>query len=153
MKTEFELPLQPLLYFVKESCHEGLHKILEDIWELASDPDIESLGPLPGFIRDFIQRLKTHLKAEESELFPMIESDYPLPLAYPIQNLIDEHARFDDDLALIRKMTNDFEVQESFDDKIMYFYRRVLELERIILNHIHIESFVLYPMVLKTKLI
>lgn len=149
MKTVFELQLPALLCFVKESCHENLHNSLNELRDLASDRDMAPITHIATFVKDFIRRVQFHLAMEENDLFPLIEHQSNSTYNFPICDLLDDHDEFDKDLVLLRAMTNNFEVPETFDDKKMYFYRKLIELERIILNHIQLENHVLYPMVLK----
>lgn len=149
MKTIFELQLPSLLCFVKESCHENLHSTLIELRDLASDTDLAPINHVASFVKDFIRRVQFHLSMEENDLFPLIEQQSLKTNIFPIHDLLDDHDEFDKDLFIIRSMTNDFEVLENFDDKRMYFYRKLIELERIVKNHIHLENHILYPMVLK----
>lgn len=144
----FELPLPALLCFVKESCHENLHETMNELRDLAHDKDLRSLKPVASFVEDFIRRVQFHLAAEENELFPLIESDKKETYIYPIHHLMDEHDEFDKDLLILRSMTNNFEIRSDLNDKSRYFYLMLLELERIILNHIRLENHVLFPMVI-----
>jgi regulator of cell morphogenesis and NO signaling len=149
MKTVFELQLPALLCFVKESCHDNLHCSLNELRELASDRDLAPITHVATFVKDFIRRLQFHLAMEENDLFPLIEHQSQRTTVFPISDLLDDHDEFDKDLFVLRSMTNNFEIKDNFDDKKMYFYRKLIELERIIKNHIQLENHVLYPMVLK----
>jgi iron-sulfur cluster repair protein YtfE (RIC family) len=151
MKKEFKLPLPALLYFVKESCHENLHHAIIELRDLTNEREIPQDTEIRFFIKDFIRRLQIHLLAEETDLFPLFEKHKNIHNIYPIHNLIKDHAQFHDDLIQIRRMTNNFEIHENIELKKIDFYRKLIELERIIQNHIHIENYVLYPMMLRNK--
>lgn len=145
----FDLPLPALLCFVKESCHENLHETMDELRDLAHDKDLKVLRPIATYVEDFIRRVQFHLAAEENEFFPLIEHQKKESFYYPIHHLMDDHDEFDKDLSILRSMTNNFEVRSDLNDKSRYFYLRLLELERIILNHIKLENHVLFPMVVQ----
>ena len=144
----FELALPALLCFVKESCHENLHETMNELRDLTHDKDLKPLKPVATFVEEFIRRVQFHLAAEENELFPLIENDKKETNVYPIHHLMDDHDEFNKDLLILRSMTNNFEVRSDLNDKSRYFYLRLLELERIIMNHIRLENYVLFPMVI-----
>jgi iron-sulfur cluster repair protein YtfE (RIC family) len=150
MKTEFELSLPALLHFIKESCHENLHLTLIDLRDIVQGSEIPEDSDIIIFIKDFIQRLQIHLIAEEIDLFPFFETPHLGGEVYSIHNLMKDHAQFNRDLAMIRWMTNDFELSGDINERRLDIYGKLIELERIIKNHIQLENSLLYPIILKT---
>jgi regulator of cell morphogenesis and NO signaling len=150
MKTVFELQLPDVLSFVKQSCHENLHDNLVALRDLADEKDMDLIpAQLSPFVKDFIRRIQYHLTMEENDLFPMIEKQMRESNVFPIHNLLEDHDEFGSDLEKLRVLTKNYTLLPEFNPKAVRFYKMLLELERIIQNHIQIENNVLYPMVLK----
>lgn len=149
MKTVFDLQLPALLCFVKESCHENLHDTLVDLREMANERGLSHVPEeLPSFVKDLIRRIQFHLAMEENDLFPLIEMQKKESNIFPIYSLLDDHDVFDQDLVSLREMTDNYAI-DGLCEKGLSLYSKLLELERIILNHIQLENHVLYPLVLK----
>ena len=146
--NKFDLPLPTILSFVKESCHETLHDSLSEIRDLAGNEENQGKDSLAYFVKDFIRRVQFHMSLEENDLFPLIEKQKRESAIYPIYSLLDDHDEFERDLLILRKMTNGFD-HAGLNEKTKHFYSRLIELERIIFNHISLENHVLYPMVVK----
>jgi iron-sulfur cluster repair protein YtfE (RIC family) len=149
MKTVFDMQLPAVLSFVKQSCHENLHDTLCELRDIANHNDLASIQHVASFVKDFIRRLQYHLALEENNLFPLIEMQKKETNIFPIHHLLDDHDEFDTDLTTLRTMTNNFEIRTGISETCLRFYRKLVELERIILNHIQIENQILFPLVLK----
>jgi iron-sulfur cluster repair protein YtfE (RIC family) len=136
MKDVFELELPDLLYFIKASCHEGLHEILDEL-NHTSEMDFLSRKDIL-FIQRFTRKLEIHLKHEENFLFPQDNEgfDHPLP---SIQELEDDHEQMKEGLIEIRIMTGNYHREENF----VFLLK---ELDRILLNHIQLENNLLFPL-------
>jgi iron-sulfur cluster repair protein YtfE (RIC family) len=151
MKEEqkFELQLPDLLYFVKESCHENLHDTLNDLRDMS-----DKMSPLfvsetlRDFLRNFIREVQTHLAHEENTVFPSIAAGTGKNKAASIHHLVDDHDQMKLSLLEIRRMTSNYSLPMDLDVKGLAFFRKLREMDRIILNHIQIEDHILFPMVL-----
>jgi iron-sulfur cluster repair protein YtfE (RIC family) len=157
MKEQFELQLPDLLSFVKVSCHENLHDTLNELRDdstnfFRSAQTYEGLPEqLPHFLLHFIQTIQMHLAHEENTLFPSIAAGKAMSQASSIPHLVDDHEQMKLDLLTIRQMTQNYELPDHLNIKIIHFYKKLREMDRIILNHIQIEDHILFPMLLKSS--
>lgn len=150
MKTEqFELQLPDLLYFVKESCHANLHTTLSDLREMTDHVSpLFITDDLRDYLKNFIREIQLHLAHEENTFFPSISAGNARSKAASIHHLVDDHDQMKMSLLQIRKMTANYALPLNLDVKGLAFFRKLREMDRIILNHIQIEDNVLFPMVL-----
>lgn len=150
MKEEqFILELPDLLYFVKESCHENLHDNLNELRDLTDKVSPAHVSEtLRDFLKNFIREIQTHLNLEETTLFPSIAAGKGKNKAASISHLVDDHDQMKISLLEIRRMTSNYSLPIDLDVKGLAFFKRLREMDRIILNHIQIEDNVLFPMVL-----
>jgi iron-sulfur cluster repair protein YtfE (RIC family) len=145
VKNVFELPLQELLYFVKVSCHDGLHDLLPEVRELCGCLD---RSQLTSFVKNFVVDIQRHLIDEETNLFPLIETDISNTLKSSIEELMHEHNKIKMDIIRMRELTHNYTPHLELDPNGMKFYKRLKEMDRILINHIQIENDILFPMVL-----
>lgn len=149
MKQQFELQLPDLLYFVKESCHENLHDTLNELRDMADNVSpIYVSDRLREFLKNFIREIQMHLAHEENTVFPSIAAGRGKNKAASIHHLVDDHDQMKLSLLEIRKMTANYALPLDLDVKGLAFFRKLREMDRIILNHIQIEDNILFPMVL-----
>lgn len=150
MKEEqFVLQLPDLLYFVKESCHENLHDTLNDLRDLADKVSpLYVSESLRDFLKNFIREIQTHLNLEETTVFPFIAAGRGKNKAASIHHLVDDHDHMKISLLEIRRLTSNYTLPRDLDVKGLTFFRKLREMDRIILNHIQIEDNILFPMVL-----
>ena len=148
MKEQFELQLPDLLYFVKESCHENLHDTLNDLKEMNEHISSHHIPDrLREFLKKFISEIQLHLAHEES-VFPSIAAGRGKNKAASIHHLVDDHEQMKVSLLEMRKMTGNYSFPIDLDMKSLAFFRKLREMDRIILNHIQIEDNILFPMIL-----
>ncbi len=153
-KTIFDLPLMDLLAFVKRCCHEGLHDTLVDLRDhsLRRIQDDGTGGQLilTEHVLGLIRRIQRHLAYEENTFFPLIEvgghQGSGLSL---IDDLINDHAQIIAAMQMIRAMTRDFEITQKMTSDCVSYYKKLVELERLLANHAQIENQILYPMLQK----
>lgn len=151
MKTteQFELQLPDLLYFVKESCHANLHMTLSDLRDLTDQVSPHYISEhFREYLKEFIREIQLHLAHEENTFFPSIAAGNARSKAASIHHLVDDHDQMRMSLLEIRKMTSNYALPVNLDVKGLAFFRKLREMDRIILNHIQIEDNVLFPMVL-----
>lgn len=155
MKNQFELQLPDLLYFVKASCHENLHDTLHELRDMTVEISKKQHGnpefpkDLPPFLIKFIQDLQRHLAHEENTLFPSIAAGKTSTRTDSIPDLVDDHEQMMANLISIRGMTHNYHLPINLDVDFLNFYKKLREMDRIILNHIQIEDQILFPMLLK----
>lgn len=145
MRNEFELDLPKLLFFVKASCHENLHDSLVEVRAIIEKNNLPK--KLTSFIRTFIQDLQRHLAEEENHLFPFIGKGRTNHSS--IKGLVDDHDKMKVSLLSIRNMTNNYQIEFESNVEKSILYKKLKELDRIILNHIQIEDHILFPMIKK----
>lgn len=150
MKTEqFELQLPDLLFFVKESCHANLHLTLHELRDMTDQVSPHFISEdLREYLKNFISEIQLHLAHEENTFFPAISAGTARSKAASIHHLVDDHDQMKMSLLEIRKMTANYAIPLNVDVKGLAFFRKLREMDRIILNHIQIEDNVLFPMVL-----
>lgn len=149
MKEQFELQLPDLLYFVKESCHENLHHTLTELREMADQVSPMFINEnLRDYLKNFIREIQVHLALEENTLFPSIANGKMKNKAASIHHLVDDHDQMKISLLEIRRMTSNYSLPLGLDVRGLSFFKKLREMDRIILNHIQIEDNILFPMVL-----
>lgn len=151
MKQNFELQLPALLYFIKESCHENLHDSLNELNSMSDDirnfEECDMVEELVFFLKSFISKTKQHLAIEENHLFPLIQAGKNQSRS--IHHLVDDHEKMKTDLLKLRSMTGNYYLAYHGNGRSSNFFEKIVEMDRIILNHIQIENNVLFPMVMK----
>ncbi len=152
--TTFNLPLTDLLTFVKRCCHENLHDNLVALRD-HSHRWIHQEGSqdrivLAEHVLAFIRSIQGHLAHEENTFFPMIELGARKgPALYPIDDLIEDHAELIVVMHKIKSLAGGLEVTPDMTSDCVSYYEKLLDLERLLLNHIQIENQILHPMLQK----
>ena len=110
----FNLPLLELLHFVKVTCHENLHDVINDLRGIneafLKNGSTESPVNLILFLNEFIRLLQLHLAIEENDFYLLIEKGKKELKIFPIYKLLEEHDEIKDYLVNIRKLTGDYEI-------------------------------------------
>ncbi len=147
----FNLPLLELLHFVKVTCHENLHDVINDLRGIneafLKNGSTESPVNLILFLNDFIRLLQLHLALEENDFYLLIEKGKKEMKIFPIYKLLEEHDEIKEYLINIRKLTGDYEII-STRPEIRQLHLKLQELDRIVVNHIHLQNHVLFPMII-----
>ncbi len=104
------------------------------------------------------QELSTHMLKEEQVLFPYIErmeqsvlAGEPVPSAFfgtvkrPIANMVAEHDDAGAVLAQIRNLTGEYTAPAGACPTFLGLYRGLLEFERDLHHHVHLENNILFP--------
>jgi len=92
--------------------------------------------------------IEEHLAKEEQILFPMILSGNLGFVRMPIQVMFREHDDHGAALRRTRDLTEDFTLPEADCTSWAALYLGLEQLERDLMDHIHLENNVLFPMVL-----
>ena len=114
--------------------------------------DLKMVFPL--FVEDFIR----HIYEEEDTLFTYIKAleraskkmYLPTKLYYllerhSIQKFAMEHEAHDDEMAGIRRITNEYEVRHDTPLHIKVIYQELREFEKSLITHARIENEILFP--------
>ena len=89
------------------------------------------------------------MQKEEQVLFPMILSGRGAMAAMPVSVMEEEHRDHGKNLERTRALTNDFIAPESACNTWRALYLGLAELERDLMEHIHLENNVLFPRALQ----
>lgn len=154
---------------------ESLSELIAHIEAMHHDFIHEELSPLEAFIGDLAEdhgerhpelrdveavfasvatRMREHMAAEESELFPVVESlDAGESLTQleaqqfrdTLESLEDDHSAIVADFDRIATLTNNYEVPEAAGEWYRTMLYRLKRLERDTCRHVHKENNLLFP--------
>ena len=96
------------------------------------------------------QELESHMQKEEEVLFPLIRSGRGAMAAMPVQVMEQEHQDHGQNLARLREFAHDFQAPEEACGTWRALYLGLAELERDLMNHIHLENNILFPRALRS---
>ena len=91
------------------------------------------------------EAVESHLTKEEQILFPLILAGRGQTAHMPVKVMIQEHEDHGQNLARIREITNKFSVPENACATWRELYRALAQLERELMDHIHLENNILFP--------
>ena len=94
--------------------------------------------------------LEQHMQKEEQVLFPLIRAGRGAIAATPVQVLEHEHKDHALNLAHTRALAHDFVPPESACNTWRALYLGLEQLERDLMQHIHLENNVLFPRALRS---
>ena len=104
---------------------------------------------LAAFLAFLSDELESHMQKEEQVLFPMILSGRGRMAAMPVQVMELEHKEHGANLERLRKLTNDHTAPSDACATWTGLYLGLAELERELMQHIHLENNVLFPRALR----
>lgn len=146
-----ERPLPEVVEHVLERFHEPHRAELPRLILMAarvehvhgSKPDCP-VG-LADHLRTMAAGLELHMQKEERVLFPMIRSGQGRMALAPIQVMEQEHEDVAAELARSRELTDDYVPPEGACGTWRALYAGLAELERDLMEHVHLENAVLFP--------
>jgi len=112
----------------KTSCPRGLAELLERM----------------------VEELEDHMQKEEQVLFPLIRRGQGALAGMPVQVLEHEHLDHGANLQRVRELAHDFEAPPEACNTWRALYLGLAELERDLMEHIHLENNVLFPRALRS---
>jgi regulator of cell morphogenesis and NO signaling len=150
------LPIPDLVAHILEHFHADHREELPRLLEMArrvekvhaDKPDCP-VG-LAAHLEAVAESLEEHMQKEEQVLFPMILAGRGRQAAMPISVMEDEHQDHGTNLAKLRKLGHDYVAPPDACSTWRALYMGLLELERMVMEHIHLENNVLFPRVLRT---
>lgn len=92
--------------------------------------------------------LESHMQKEEAVLFPMLRQGHGAHASGPIQVMEAEHEEHGENLLRLRELATDFVPPPVACGTWRALYLGLAELERDLMQHIHLENHVLFPRVL-----
>lgn len=99
---------------------------------------------LAAHLQHVANELELHMQKEEQMLFPMLLAGHPFATA-PVQVMESEHLEHGRNLARLRELAHDFVPPPSACGTWRALYLGLEELERDVMQHIHLENHVLFP--------
>lgn len=97
-----------------------------------------------------VEELEDHMQKEEQVLFPLIQRGQGARAAMPVQVLEHEHRDHGANLQRVRQLAHDFKAPEEACNTWRALYLGLAELERDLMQHIHLENNVLFPRALRS---
>jgi regulator of cell morphogenesis and NO signaling len=101
---------------------------------------------LAAHLQAMQQRLEEHMQKEERVLFPMLLGGATPAARVPVMCLTAEHDEHAKDLRRARELATDFVPPEHACTTWRALYRGLATFERDVMEHIHLENHVLFPM-------
>ncbi len=105
---------------------------------------------LADLLEHTAQELDLHMSKEEQVLFPMLLAGRGRMAGMPIQIMEQEHGDHGQNLARLRELAHDFEAPSGACGTWRALYLGLAELERDLMQHIHLENNVLFPRALNS---
>lgn len=100
---------------------------------------------LAALLDQFATELESHMQKEEQVLFPMIARGDGAAAGGPVQVMEQEHEDAGAQLARIRALTTDYVPPAEACGTWRALYLGLAEFERELMQHVHLENFVLFP--------
>ncbi len=145
-----EAPLPDLVSFIVSTYHQRLRDTLPDLVRMATRVE-QRHGDKPSCPRGLTEQLAAmhasvldHLRKEEGIVFPLIVSGQGATAAAPVHVLELEHEHHREDLQGLRRLTADLTPPAEACTTWRALYVGLLELERDLMEHIHLENNVLF---------
>jgi regulator of cell morphogenesis and NO signaling len=95
------------------------------------------------------EELEAHMQKEEQVLFPIIRSGHGYLARMPVQVMEAEHRDHARNLAMLRRLTNDYTAPAEACATWRALFLGLSELEKDLMLHIHLENNVLFPNALR----
>ncbi len=144
-------PLEELVAHIVRHYHDPLRTELPRLSDLArrveqthAERDDRPAG-LAALLVQVREAVESHLAKEEQILFPLIVAGRGGMAHMPVQVMIHEHEDHGQNLARIREITGDFSLPEDACATWRELYRSLEQLERELMDHIHLENNILFP--------
>ena len=146
-------PLRELIDYIVNTHHEYLKREmpalstrLEKVYRIYNQRYGVSLPGLPEVYAGLRSELETHMRKEETGLFPAIAAHKPFAAVdNPLATLEAEHEIAGEALARIREITKGFQSPEYACVTYRALMSGLQELEQDLHMHIHLENNVLFP--------
>ena len=107
---------------------------------------LTALSEAYGWLR---RELIEHMTKEERVLFPWIRSGAGVTAGGPIRCMEAEHTATGTALAEMRRVSDDYTLPATAERPLMDLWGELQELERELLEHIHLENDILFPRTLR----
>lgn len=144
-------PLSDLVDEILVRYHDPLRTELPELFAMARKVEAvhaEKAGcprGLAAHLAQVIQDVELHLEKEEQVLFPLITGGRGAHASVPVSVLEREHDEHAADLRKTRELTGDLIPPAEACTTWRALYLRLAQLERDLMDHIHLENNVLFP--------
>jgi len=146
-----EKSTEEIVQFVVSRYHEDLRKRIPELILMAEK--VESvhrdhpLCPqgLSALLKQLNQDLNMHMMKEENVLFPLLSSGRGRMALMPIKVMTLEHEEHAHHLEKLHQQTKDFHAPEGACTTWRTLYNGLQDLEKELLEHIHLENDILFP--------
>ena len=150
-----QIPLEQLIEHLLERFHadhrEELPRLLEmarKVEQVHADKASCPKG-LAAHLEHMLESLDEHMQKEEQVLFPMIQAGRGRMAGMPISVMEEEHRDHAGNLAKLRELAHGFEAPPEACATWRALYSGLHELERLLMEHVHLENNVLFPRALR----
>lgn len=146
-----ERPLDELIEHVLARYHAAHRADLPRLIEMARKVERVHVDKLsvPHGLASFLERLaralEEHMQKEEQVLFPLIRAGRGRMAAMPVQVMEREHEDHGRNLARLRALAHDHVPPPEACNTWRALYLGLAQLERELMQHIHLENNVLFP--------
>jgi regulator of cell morphogenesis and NO signaling len=144
-------PTDELVQHVLTRYHAGHRAELPRLLHMAEKVERVHAGKpdcprgLAAHLHHVAHDLELHMQKEEMILFPMLRSGQGMFAGGPIQVMEEEHQEHGRNLAKIRALAHDLVPPPAACGTWRALYLGLAELEREVMQHIHLENHVLFP--------
>ena len=150
-----EWPVPELIDRIVAHFHEAHRRELPRLIEMARTVERVHAGKTtrPTGLADHLDlmrdALELHMQKEEQALFPLLRAGHGRMAAAPISVMEREHEDHARHLARLRALTNGHRPPEGACATWRGLYLGLADLERALMEHIHVENNVLFPRALR----
>lgn len=148
-------PLPEVIDHVLERFHEPhrqelprLIAMAEKVEQVHADKDACPHG-LAAHLARMRDEMELHMRKEEQVLFPLLRDGHGRAATVPIQVMEQEHRDHGTNLERLRELTNAYTPPAEACGTWRALYIGLAELERDLMQHIHIENNILFPRALR----
>lgn len=146
-----DIPLSELTKYIVSRYHEDLRKRIPELIFLAEKVERvhKDHGSCPHGLTEQLNLMNTeltmHMMKEENVLFPLINSNRGNMAMMPIKVMGMEHDQHGKQLEALHQLTNDFIPPEGACATWRSLYAGLEDLEKELMEHIHLENNILFP--------
>lgn len=151
-------PLDELIEHLQARFHEPHRAELPRLCEMAARVEkvhgdkASCPTGLAALLQQLTAELQLHMQKEEQILFPMIARGDGAAAGGPVQVMEQEHEDAGAQLACIRELTGDYTPPTEACGTWRALYLGLAEFERDLMQHVHLENYVLFPRALRADL-
>jgi len=148
-------PLGEVIDHVLERFHEPHRRELPRLLAMARKvEEVHAEKPacprgLAAHLERMAEDMELHMQKEEQVLFPLLRSGRGRMASMPIQVLEQEHRDHGENLERLRELTDGYTPPPEACETWSALYLGLAELERDLMEHIHIENNILFPRALR----